>query len=113
MSKIWLRPDLDEWEVVDTCSREQAIADGTLIEILKDRWDEISGGKPIIATSAVLADFQPDQLLSVWEGYLMWKEFELPTLPEEEQLFTTRPMGRLIWVVEDRDAYTIMYPGDY
>ena len=29
----------------------QAIADGVLVEVFKNRWEELSGGKPIVATA--------------------------------------------------------------
>jgi hypothetical protein len=37
----------------------------------------------------------------------------MPTLPEEDRLFTTTMNGDTVWVIEDDAAYTLMYPEDY
>lgn len=41
----------DPDEVITTYSLQEAIEDGVLIEIFKNRWSELSGGKPIVATA--------------------------------------------------------------
>ena len=41
--------DLDE--VITVYSLKQAIEDGVLVEIFKNRWSELSGGKPIVTTA--------------------------------------------------------------
>ena len=40
----------DADEVITGYSLQRAIEDGILVEILKSRWSELSGGKPIVAT---------------------------------------------------------------
>ena len=37
-------------EIVSVYSLERAIADGVLVEVFKNRWSELSQGKPIVAT---------------------------------------------------------------
>ena len=37
----------------------------------------------------------------------------MPTLPEEEQMFVTTMNGDDIWLIEDGDAFTMLYPEDY
>jgi hypothetical protein len=34
-------------------------------------------------------------------------------LPEEEQMFVTEIDGKNVWVIEDQQAITILYPEDY
>ena len=46
-----MKNDKDEAIVVYTL--EQAIADGVLVEIFKNRWKDLSGGKPIVATDHI------------------------------------------------------------
>jgi hypothetical protein len=41
----------DPDEVITIYSLKQAIEDGVLVEIFKNRWGELSGGKPIVATA--------------------------------------------------------------
>ena len=37
----------------------------------------------------------------------------MQTLPEEEQLFTTSMNNEKVWVLEDGQAFTLLYPEDY
>ena len=37
----------------------------------------------------------------------------LPTLPEEERLFTDEVKGKKVWVMEDTQAITLLYPEEY
>jgi hypothetical protein len=41
----------DNADVISKYPFEQAIEDGVLIEIFQNRWEELSGGKPIAATA--------------------------------------------------------------
>jgi hypothetical protein len=42
-----------------------------------------------------------------------WKKKVEPTLKEEDRLFATAMNGRRVWVMEDGQAFTMMYPEDY
>ena len=92
---------------------EQAIADGVLAEIFKNRWSELSGGKPIVATSHLFASVSLAGLMEIWNEYVTWRKNVMPTLPEEEQMFATSMNGEKVWLLEDGDAFTMMYPDDY
>jgi hypothetical protein len=37
----------------------------------------------------------------------------MPTLPEEDRMFVTSINGKKVWVIEDGQAFTMMYPEDY
>ncbi len=92
---------------------QQAIADGVLIEIFKNRWQELSSGKPIIATAHLFNDISLAVLREIWNEYVVWRENTMPTLPEQERLFVTSMNGNKVWVMEDGQAFTLLYPEDY
>ncbi len=94
-------------------SLEEAIKDGVLVEVFKNRWEHLSGGKPIVATDHMYQEVSQAALLEIWNEYVGWREHIMPTLPEEEQLFVTTMNGNKIWLIEDGAAFTMMYPEDY
>ena len=100
-------------DVIAASTLEQAIEDGTLVEIFKNRWQELSGGKPIVATNHLFVEVSLAALREIWNEYNEWKEKVMPTLPEEEQMFVTSMNGEKVWVIEDDQAITLMYPDDY
>jgi hypothetical protein len=91
----------------------QAIADGVLVAIFTNRWSELSGGKPIVATSHLFEDVSLAALREIWNEYVVWRKEVMPTLPEEERLFETTMNSRRVWVIEDGSAFTLLYPEDY
>ena len=99
--------------VVITYTLHQAIADGVLVEIFKNRWGTLSGGKPIVATSHLFHEVSLAGLLEIWNEYARWRNTVMPALPEEEQLFHTSMNGKKVWVIEDSQAVTLLYPEDY
>ena len=92
---------------------QRAIADGVLVELFKNRWGELSGGKPIVATSHLFSEVSLAGLREIWNEYVEWKKNVMPTLPEEEQMFVTSMNSEKVWVIEDVWAYTLLYPDDY
>ncbi|HLW02682.1 MAG TPA: hypothetical protein VKT82_28770 [Ktedonobacterales bacterium] len=92
---------------------EQAIEDGVLVEVFKNRWKELSQGKPIVATTHLFEEVTPAGLLEIWNEFVHWRKHSMPTLPEEEQLFVTSMNDEKVWVIEDGNAFTMMYPEDY
>ncbi len=99
--------------VISVYSLEQAIEDGVLVEVFKNRWPELSGGKPIVATSHLFSQVSLAGLLEIWNEYVDWRKNIMPTLPEEDQLFATTMNGKKVWLLEDGQAFTMMYPEDY
>ena len=99
--------------VISVYSLEQAIEDGVLVEVFKNRWEQLSGGKPIVATSHLFSQVSLAGLLEIWNEYVDWKKNIMPTLPEEDQLFATTMNGKRVWLLEDGQAFTMMYPEDY
>ena len=91
---------------------QQAIEDGELVELFKNRWQQLSGGKPIVATAHLFNEVSLAGLMEIWNEFVHWKR---PTPPEnpDEQIFTTTMNGKKIWLIEDGQAFTMMYPEDY
>ncbi len=104
---------MDEDNVIFEYTLQQAIADGVLVELFKNLWSELSGGKPIVATSHLFSEVSLAGLREIWNEYASWKQNVMPTLPEEEQLFVTTMNSEKVWVIEDAQAYTLLYPDDY
>jgi hypothetical protein len=103
----------DDAEVISTYPLQQAIEDGILVEICKNRWDELSSGKPIVATAHLAQDISLAGLMDIWHAFVYWREHVMLTLPETEQLFHMTMNGDTVWVIEDDAAFTLMYPEDY
>ena len=103
----------DDVKIVATYTLAQAIEDGVLVEIFKNRRAQLSGGKPIVATTHLFHEVSLAGLLEIWNAYVQWRKHTEPTLPEEERLFTTTMNGKKVWVIEDAQAFTLMYPEDY
>jgi hypothetical protein len=99
--------------VITTYTLTQAIADGVLVEIFKHRWGQLSGGKPIVATAHLFSEVSQSGLLEIWNEYVPWRRNVEPTLPEEDRLFKTGMNGKTVWVIEDGQAFTLMYTEDY
>jgi len=104
---------VDEDNVIVEYSMQQAIADGVLVEIFKNRWSQLSGGKPIVATDHLFQSVSLAALLEIWNEFVDWRKNVMQTLPEEEQIFTTSMNNEKVWVIEDGQAYTLLYPDDY
>jgi len=100
-------------ELISDYSLEQAIEDGVLVEIFKDMWKTLSHGKPIVVTRKLFEDTNQHLLFGVVTQFIKWKTNVQPTLPEEERLFTDAVKGKTVWVMEDTQAITMMYPEDY
>ncbi len=99
--------------VISTYTLERAIADGLLVEVFKNRWSQLSRGKPIVATSHLFGEVSLAALQEIWNEYVYWKKHTMPKLPEEDQLFSTHMNNKKVWVLEDGQAYTLLYPEDY
>jgi hypothetical protein len=103
----------DDADVISTYTLDQAIEDGFLVEIFKNRWPELSRGLPIVATTHLFSEVSLAGLLEIWNEFVQWKKTVEPTLPEEERLFKATMNSQAVWVIEDGVAYTLMYPDDY
>jgi hypothetical protein len=91
----------------------QAVADGVLVELFRERWNELTSGKPLVATMNVMAEYSLAGLAEIWSEYVYWRKHMEPNLPEEDRLFRTQMNDRKVWVLEDAQAFTILFPEDY
>lgn len=92
---------------------EEAVNDGVLEKLWPHRWDKITHGKPLVVTAAIKADYTESGLMEIWNAYVKWRREECPKLPPEDQLFWMKMNGETVWVIEDVQAFTILYPSDY
>jgi hypothetical protein len=100
-------------DVISRYTLEQAIEDGVLVEIFKNQWGKLSVGKPVVATAHLFNAISPAGQMEVWNEFVQWQKYVMPTLPEAERLFHTTMNGKKVWVIEDDAAFTLMYPEDY
>jgi len=100
-------------EIVSVYPLERAIEDGVLVEVFKNRWQELSQGKPIVATRHLFSQVSLAALLDIWNEYVEWRKNVMPTLPEANQMFVTTMDGEKVWLLEDGAAFTMLYPEDY
>lgn len=92
---------------------QQAIDDGVLYELWPKRWYQLTYGKPLIVTAAVRADISDAGLMEIWNDYVKWRREVEPTLAEEDKMFVTTVNGNKVWLIEDGQAFTVLYPSDY
>jgi hypothetical protein len=103
----------DFGDLISVYSLERAIEDGVLVEVFKNRWQELSQGKPIVATSHLFSQVSLAGLLEIWNEYVKWRTNVMPTLPEADQMFVTTMDGEKVWVLEEGAAFTMLYSEDY
>jgi hypothetical protein len=99
--------------VVYEYTLDQAIADGVLVKIFENRWSELSSGKPIVATAHLFDEVTLSGILEIWNSYVEWRNKSSPPRSEEDQDFRTKMNGKTVWVIEDGQAFTLLYPEDY
>ena len=91
---------------------DDAIADGLLVELFKNRWPELSGGIPIVAASRLYNEVSLAALREIWNRFVQWHQFLRPTLPEKERQFRTLINRRTVMVVDEGWAYTFCFQED-
>ncbi len=99
--------DFEDMDIVSRYTRQQAVADGVLVEVLRFH------GKPVMATTHLANDIGFTEVRAIWKEFRSWETLVKPALREEEQMFSTGANGKKVWVIEDAEAFTIMYPEDY
>ncbi len=60
----------DDVEVISAYPLKQAIADGVVVEVFKPRWEELTGGKPLVATRGVYKEFSLAALREIWNEFV-------------------------------------------
>jgi hypothetical protein len=96
--------------IVSRYTLHQAIEDGILAEVFKNRWEQLSCGKPIVATAHIMDELSVAALQEIWNAYVAWTK---QPQSDEVDTFVTQMDGRTVWVIKDGEALTILYPEDY
>jgi hypothetical protein len=99
--------DYEDMDVISRYTKQQAVEDGVFVEILRFH------GRPVLATAHIAAELGVAELRAIWNEFRHWDAAVKPALPEEEQMFSTGANGKKVWVIEDGESFTIMYPEDY
>lgn len=100
-------------EVIHAYTLDDAMQDGVLVKKFENRWTQLTGGKPIVATASIDRMFSDAAIIEIWNEYVGWVRNVRDTLPEEDQMFTTTMNGETVWVIDDGAAITVMLPEDY
>lgn len=100
---------MDDFDVVSGYSLDEAIEDGVLVKILEYRWPELSGGKPIVATSHIFSNISLAGIMEIWNEFVKWRQKN----NNPQDMFITEMDNSKVWVIEDSVAFTILYPEDY
>jgi hypothetical protein len=104
---------MSDEDVIIEYTLKQAIADGVLVELFKNRWATLSGGKPIVVTAQLFEDVTLSGLLEIWNAYIDWRKSARPVSEQEGWIFHTTMNGKTVWVMEDGQAFTLLYPEEY
>ncbi len=96
--------------VVYEYSHQQAVADGVLVELFKNRWSELSNGKPILASSHIFEAFSLAAFFEMWNEFVLGKKGETV---EPGYMHETKMNDRKVWIIFDGGVYTFMFPEDY
>ncbi|MDA1190055.1 MAG: hypothetical protein O3A46_00045 [Candidatus Poribacteria bacterium] len=106
----------DFWgESVHTYTREEAIADGTLVQVgalVRPQTPERPGTSVTICfTAALFADFQDETERDalIREGVHALAQPD----PEDTDAMKLRVLREQYWVILDGDGLTFLYPSDY
>ncbi len=107
---------MEDETVIYGYSLDEAIAGGVLVEVFKPRWQQLSGGKPIIATSNLFNQVSLAGLFEIWNEFVMWRKQPKVSHQDEyddDETFVTKMNGQDIWVIEDGQSFTMLLPEDY
>jgi hypothetical protein len=66
-----------------------------------------------MATARIRNELGLSELLDIWQEFYAWKEEKERYLPIDERVFQTEKNGHTVWVIEDAEALTILYPEEY
>lgn len=101
----------EDWEVITMYTLQDALEDGKLVEIFKDEWETLSKGKPIVATAAIVQDVLEPELSKMWNLFVMRRIIDLAV--NVRSLLVAEYNGETVWVMEDGESITYIYPHEY
>src|SRR5947208_13542569 len=100
--------------VVSVYSLEQAIEDGIVVKPFDEQTERFMtkyvDNKHIVATTHLFHELKSEELLDIWNKFIIWRQDVMPTLPEEERMFSLEVKSKKVWVDETESQITFMYP---
>ena len=87
-----------EAEAILTYTHQEAIEDGVLVEIFKNRWSTLSGGVPIFATNAIFVEFSMAGIMEIWNEYVLNQKKDPKEIGDP---FVTKMNSKDVWVIND------------
>lgn len=99
--------------IISRYTLQEAINDGELVEVFKPRWEDLTGGKPLVATRGVYSEFSLAALIEIWNEYVEWRTKTLLLDPQELPIFVSYMNNKRLWVIEDGESFTILFPEEY
>jgi hypothetical protein len=87
---------MSDMDVIYAYTLKQAIEDGVLVETFKSRWDKLSSGQPIVATSHLFDEVSQAALMEIWNEFVIWRTTVMPKL-DEKRLFSTEMNHMTVW----------------
>lgn len=94
-------------KIISTYSWQQGVEDGYLVELFKNRWEQLTNGKPILVTKNIFSEFSLAAFMEIWN------EFAKSDLKAKVGVFSTKMNMKKVWVIDDGVVFTIMFPEDY
>jgi hypothetical protein len=104
---------IDDADAIYRYPLDRKIEGGVIVEIFKECWQDLDGGKPIVATADLFNEISLAGLLEIWNEFVSWRKSIMPTVPEADRLFHTTMNEKKLLVIEDGVAFTLMYPEGY
>ena len=94
--------------IISSYTTNQAVEDGYLVELFKNRWSELTNDKPLMATNHIFNEFSLAAFQEIWNEYVTKAKTQ-----EQKELFVTKMNFKKVWVINDGSVFTIMFPEDY
>jgi len=94
--------------IISSYTANQAVEDGYLVELFKNRWLELTNGKPLLATNHIFNEFSLAAFQEMWNEYVTKAKTQ-----EQKELFVTKMNSKKVWIIDDGSVFTFMFPEDY
>lgn len=91
---------------------EQALEDGRLVFFYRNRWNEISEGKPIVVAPRIYDGVKRYPLVRAWSEFMRGQRSTKSSAKARRQMFLAEIEGENIGMLETEYAYMIVHPDD-
>ena len=100
---------MKEAESISKYTLDEAVDDGVLVKLFPVE----NYKKQFVVTSHLFNEIPKPDILRIIGRFWDWKDKIEATLKEEDRVFTEFYKGKKVWIIEDQQAFTLMYPEDY